>query len=108
MPDINPYDDIPQPSAGVLYERCTRGGAGLASVTAVVIDALRATPSIVAALAAGAREVAPFATADDAPAEADHPSSRRGRGLFDGWPVAKRLPYVVPARLLPCHGLHAC
>ncbi|MFO8012666.1 MAG: 2-phosphosulfolactate phosphatase [Phycisphaerae bacterium] len=52
---INPYDYMPQPSAGVLLEPCARDGADLAPATAVVIDAIRATTTIVAALAAGAR-----------------------------------------------------
>jgi len=78
MPDINPYDYIPQPSAGVLYERCARHEADLASATAVVIDAIRATTTIVAALAAGAREVVACATAEEVRAEA----ARRPAGSF--------------------------
>jgi len=78
MPDINPYDYIPQPSAGVLLEPCARQEADLASATAVVIDAIRATTTIVAALAAGAREVVPYATADEVRAEA----ARRPAGTF--------------------------
>mgnify|MGYP006288841847 CR=1 FL=1 len=70
MPGINPYDYIPQPSAGVLLEPCARDGADVAGTTAVVIDAIRATTTIVAALAAGAREVVPFATDDEVRAEA--------------------------------------
>ncbi len=78
MPDINPYDYMPQPSAGVLLEPCSRDGADFAGTTAVVIDAIRATTTIVAALAAGAREVVPFATADEVRAEA----ARRPAGTF--------------------------
>jgi len=78
MPEINPYDTIPQPSAGVLFEPCSREGATFAGTTAVVIDAIRATTTIVAALAAGAREVVPFATADEVRAEAE----RRPAGSF--------------------------
>jgi len=75
---INPYDYIPQPSAGVLFEPRARKGADLEGTTAVVIDAIRATTTIVAALAAGAREVVPFATADEVRAEA----ARRPAGSF--------------------------
>jgi 2-phosphosulfolactate phosphatase len=75
---INPYDYMPQPSAGVLLEPCARDGADFAGVTAVVIDAIRATTTIVAALAAGAREVVPFATADEVRAEA----ARRPAGSY--------------------------
>jgi 2-phosphosulfolactate phosphatase len=75
---INPYDYMPQPSAGVLLDPCSRAGADFAGVTAVVIDAIRATTTIVAALAAGAREVVPFATDDEVRAEA----ARRPAGAY--------------------------
>jgi len=78
MPAINPYDTIPQPSVGVLFEPCSREGANFAGTTAVVIDAIRATATIVAALAAGVREVVPYATADEVRAEAE----RRPAGSF--------------------------
>ncbi|MBL7140369.1 MAG: 2-phosphosulfolactate phosphatase [Planctomycetes bacterium] len=67
---IDPYEYIPQPSAGVLYEPAARPAARLAGTTAVVIDAIRATTTIVAALAAGATEVVAFATDAEVRAEA--------------------------------------
>jgi len=70
MSDINPYDYIPQPSVGVLYDPPARPHVDLAGTTAVVIDAIRATTTIVSALAAGATEVVPYLTDEDVHAEA--------------------------------------
>ena len=61
---------IPQPSISVLFEPAARHTVKLAGATAVVIDAIRATTTIVAALAAGCREVVPYRTADEVRAEA--------------------------------------
>ncbi len=66
---IDPYEVIPQPSVGVVYEPASRDGVRLEGATAVVIDAVRATTTIVAALAAGATEVVPFKTRDEVLAE---------------------------------------
>ena len=67
---IDPYKYIPQPSAGVVFEPAARPSARLAGTTAVVIDAIRATTTIVTALAAGATEVVAFATEEEVLAEA--------------------------------------
>ena len=61
---------IPQPSVRVLFEPAARPAAKLAGTTAVVIDAIRASTSIVAALAAGCREVVPCRTDAEVRAEA--------------------------------------
>jgi len=58
------------PGICVLFEPAARPAARLAGATAVVIDAIRATTTIVAALAAGAREVVPCRTEADVKAEA--------------------------------------
>jgi len=89
MSDINPYDYIPQPSVGVLYDPAARTRAALAGTTAVVIDAIRATTTIVAALAAGATEVVPYATAEAVRAEA----ARRpaGSAVTAGERLGKRI-----------------
>jgi len=67
---IDPYQYIPQPSAGVVYEPAARPSARLAGTTAVVIDAIRATTTIVSALAAGATEVVALASDAEVRAEA--------------------------------------
>ncbi len=67
---LDPYSVIPQPSLGVLYEPSARPRARLAGTTAVVIDAIRATTTVVQALAAGATEVVPYREADAVRAEA--------------------------------------
>jgi 2-phosphosulfolactate phosphatase len=59
-----------EPSIHVLFEPAARPHADLAGVTAVVIDAVRATTTVVAALAAGCVEVLPFRTAEEVLAEA--------------------------------------
>ena len=78
MPDVDVYAIIPQPSAGVLYEPSARAAARLQGTTVVVIDAIRATSTIVAALAAGCTEVVPFLTKEEVLAEA----ARRPAGSF--------------------------
>jgi 2-phosphosulfolactate phosphatase len=60
----------PQLSVSVLFEPSARPAADLSGATAVVIDAIRATTTIVAALAAGCREVVPMRTATEVLAEA--------------------------------------
>jgi 2-phosphosulfolactate phosphatase len=59
-----------QITISVLFEPAARGGINLAGATAVVIDAIRASTTIVAALAAGCREVVPYRTAEEVRAEA--------------------------------------
>ncbi|MCX5675184.1 MAG: 2-phosphosulfolactate phosphatase [Planctomycetota bacterium] len=59
----------PPPGISVLFEPVARAGVDLAGATAVVIDAIRATTTIVAALAAGCREVIPYRTPDEVRAE---------------------------------------
>jgi len=61
---------IPQPSVSVVFEPAARPSADLAGATAVVIDAIRATTTIVAALAAGCRECLVFCTDAEVRAEA--------------------------------------
>ena len=58
------------PSISVLFEPIARAHVDLAGATAVVIDAIRATTTIVAALAAGCREVRTFRTPEEVLAEA--------------------------------------
>lgn len=60
----------PQPRIHVLYEPAARPCAVLAGTTAVIIDAIRATTTIVAALDAGCREVVPYRTPEEVRAEA--------------------------------------
>ena len=60
----------PPPSAGVRFEPAARARADLSGATAVVVDAIRATTTIVAALAAGCREVVPYRTDAEVRAEA--------------------------------------
>jgi len=60
----------PPPGISVLFEPVARAGVDLAGATAVVIDAIRATTTIVAALAAGCREVVPYRTPEEVRAEA--------------------------------------
>jgi len=57
-------------SVSVLFEPVARASLKLAGAGAVVIDAIRATTTIVAALSAGCREVAPCRTAEEVRAEA--------------------------------------
>jgi 2-phosphosulfolactate phosphatase len=59
-----------EPTVSVLYEPAARPAADLRGATAVVIDAIRATTTIVAALAAGCREVIPLRTDAEVKAEA--------------------------------------
>jgi 2-phosphosulfolactate phosphatase len=59
-----------QPSISVLYEPAARPGADLAGATAVVIDAIRATTTLVAALAAGCRQCIAYRTDAEVKAEA--------------------------------------
>ena len=61
----------PRPSVSVLFEPAARPKADLAGATAVVIDAIRATTTIVTALAAGCREVVPCRTDAEVRAEAE-------------------------------------
>ena len=61
---------IREPSASVLFEPAARPLADLAGATAVVIDAIRATTTIVAALASGCRECLPYRTDAEVRAEA--------------------------------------
>ena len=68
----------PRPTLSVLYEPAARPAADLSDATAVVIDAVRATTTIVAALAAGCVEVVPFRTDAEVHAEA----KRRPAGSF--------------------------
>lgn len=65
-----------QPGIRVLYEPAARLAADLAGATAVVVDSIRATTTIVAALAAGCREVAPYRTDAEVRAE----TARRPQG----------------------------
>jgi len=58
------------PRIHVLYEPSTRSAADLAGATAVVIDAIRATTTIVAAFDAGCTEVVPYLTPEEVLAEA--------------------------------------
>jgi 2-phosphosulfolactate phosphatase len=58
------------PTISVVFEPSARSAANLAGASAVVIDAIRATTTIVAALAAGCREVVPFRTEAEVRAEA--------------------------------------
>ena len=67
---FNPYDYIPQPSLGVVYEPAALAGAPLEGATAVVVDGIRATTTIVMALAAGTTEVVPLRTKEEVLAEA--------------------------------------
>jgi len=60
----------PPPGISVLFEPVARAGVDLAGATAVVIDAIRATTTIVAALAAGCRDCLPYRTPDEVRAEA--------------------------------------
>ena len=64
---IEPSDNQ---TVSVLYEPAARPAADLRGATAVVIDAIRATTTIVAALAAGCREVIPYRTDAEVKAEA--------------------------------------
>ena len=57
-------------SVSVLFEPVARAGLDLHGATAVVIDAIRASTTIVAALAAGCREVIPYRTPEEVRAEA--------------------------------------
>jgi phosphosulfolactate phosphohydrolase-like enzyme len=57
-------------TVSVLFEPSARAALDLGGATAVVIDAIRATTTIVAALVAGAREVRPYRTAEEVRAEA--------------------------------------
>jgi len=66
---FDPYTIIPQPSVGVLYEPSALAAARLEGTTAVVIDAIRASTTIVMALAAGVAEVIPYLTAEEVLAE---------------------------------------
>jgi len=59
-----------RPSVSVLFEPAARPTVDFAGATAVVIDAIRATTTIAAALAAGCREVVPYCTAEEVRAEA--------------------------------------
>jgi 2-phosphosulfolactate phosphatase len=59
-----------QLNISVLFEPAVRAALNLAEASAVVIDAIRATTSIVAAVAAGCREVVPYRTAEEVRAEA--------------------------------------
>lgn len=59
-----------RPSVSVLFEPIARAHVDLAGATAVVIDAIRATTTIVAALAAGCHEVRTFRTPEEVLAEA--------------------------------------
>jgi 2-phosphosulfolactate phosphatase len=54
----------------VLFEPAARAAYDLSGASAVVIDAIRATTTIVAAIAAGCREVVPYRTAEEVLAEA--------------------------------------
>lgn len=67
---FNPYDYIPQPSLGVLFEPAALPGAPLEGASAVVVDAIRATTTVVMALAAGATEVVPLRSREEVLAEA--------------------------------------
>ena len=60
----------PPPGISVLFEPVARAGVDLAGATAVVIDAIRATTTIVAALAAGCRDCLPYRTPEEVRAEA--------------------------------------
>jgi len=60
----------PPPGISVVFEPAARPAVDLAGATAVVIDAIRATTTIVAALAAGCREVVPCRTPEEVLAEA--------------------------------------
>jgi 2-phosphosulfolactate phosphatase len=60
----------PPLSVSVLFEPVARAHLDLGGATAVVIDAIRATTTIVTALAAGAREVIPYLTPEEVRAEA--------------------------------------
>jgi len=60
----------PPPTVSVLFEPVARAGVDLAGATAVVIDAIRATTTIAAALAAGCRQVVPYRTPEEVRAEA--------------------------------------
>ena len=57
-------------SISVLFEPAARAAHDLSGASAVVIDAIRATTTIVAAMAAGCREVAAYRTAEEVRAEA--------------------------------------
>ena len=57
-------------SISVLFEPAARPVHDLSGASAVVIDAIRATTTIVAAMAAGCREVAAYRTAEEVRAEA--------------------------------------
>jgi 2-phosphosulfolactate phosphatase len=60
----------PPPAISVLFEPAARAALNLSGASAVVIDAIRATTTIVAAVAAGCREVVPYRTAEEVLAEA--------------------------------------
>jgi len=60
----------PPPNISVLFEPAARPAHDLSGASAVVIDAIRATTTIVAALAAGCREVVPLRTDGEVRAEA--------------------------------------
>ncbi len=57
-------------TVSVLFEPAARAALDLRGATAVVIDAIRATTTIVTALAAGCREVRAYRTAEEVRAEA--------------------------------------
>jgi 2-phosphosulfolactate phosphatase len=59
-----------QPIVSVIYEPAARPSVAVKDATAVVIDAIRATTTIVAAIAAGATEVVPYRTPEEVRAEA--------------------------------------
>jgi 2-phosphosulfolactate phosphatase len=60
----------PPPTVSVLFEPAARAATDLSGATAVVIDAIRATTTIVTALAAGCREVVAYRTPEEVRAEA--------------------------------------
>ena len=60
----------PPPTISVFFEPAARAALNLSGASAVVIDAIRATTTIVAAVAAGCREVVPYRTAEEVLAEA--------------------------------------
>jgi 2-phosphosulfolactate phosphatase len=61
---------IPPLTVSVLFEPAARASVDLSGATAVVIDAIRATTTIVSALAAGCVEVIPYRTPEEVLAEA--------------------------------------
>jgi 2-phosphosulfolactate phosphatase len=66
MPRVTP----PPLTVSVLFEPAARAALDLRGATAVVIDAIRATTTIVTALSAGCREVLPFRTPEEVREEA--------------------------------------